>query len=58
MPILAKNYYRTAKGDKRVNCYVANIPKEVVNKTDLENKQIKIYAQSNKIIIEENKNGN
>ena len=53
MPKLAKNYYRTSKGDKRVNCYMANIPKEVVSKTEIsEDDDINIYAEDSKIIIE------
>lgn len=53
MPKLMKNYYRTSNGDKRVNCYMANIPKEVVRKTDiLDDDEIKIYAKNKKIIIE------
>ena len=30
MPKLAKNMYTTAKGERKLNCYVVNIPKEVV----------------------------
>ena len=53
MPKLAKNMYRSVKtGEKRLNCYIINIPKEIVNQTDLENKDLKITAENNKIIIE------
>lgn len=52
MPKLAKNMYTTAKGERKLNCYGVNIPKEVVNKTDLEGKELKIRAEGNKIIIE------
>lgn len=52
MPKLAKNMYTTAKGERKLNCYVCNIPKEIVNKTDLEGKELKIRAEKNKIIIE------
>ncbi len=52
MPKLAKNMYTTAKGERKLNCYVIHIPKEIVNKTDLEDKNIKISSQDNKIIIE------
>ena len=30
MPKLAKNMYTTTKGERKLNCYFANIPKEVV----------------------------
>lgn len=52
MPKFVKNMYMTMKGEKKVNCYMINIPKEVVNKTDLEGKELKIRAEGNKIIIE------
>ena len=53
MPKLAKNMYKSLKtGERRLNCYCLNIPKEVVNKTDLDGKELKIYAKDNKIIIE------
>ena len=52
MPKLAKNYYRTAKGDKRINCYMVNIPKEVVKKSDIEDTdEIAIYEELGAIII-------
>ena len=53
MTKLAKNMYTSLRtGERRLNCYVINIPKEIVNKTDLEDKQLKITAIDNKIIIE------
>lgn len=53
MPKLAKNMYRSLKtGERRLNCYVVSLPKEVVNKTDLVDKELKITAENNKIIIE------
>ena len=51
MPKLAKNMYTTAKGERKINCYVVNIPKEVVEKTNLKDK-----LKLKKYII--NKNGN
>ena len=39
MPKLAKNMYTTAKGERKLNCYVVNIPKEVVEKTNLKDMQ-------------------
>ena len=52
MTKLAKQYYLNAKGEKKVNCYKVNISKQLVDKTDLENKEIKIVVKDNKIIIE------
>lgn len=53
MPKLAKNMYLSIKtGERKLNCYVISIPKEIVHKTDLKDKDLKIYAQDNKIIIE------
>ena len=31
--------YTTAKGERKLNCYVCNIPKEVVEKTNLKDMQ-------------------
>lgn len=52
MPKLAKQYYLNAKGEKKVNCYKVNLSKQLVDKTDLEDKEIKIVVKDNKIIIE------
>ena len=57
MPKLAKNMYTTAKGERKINCYVVNIPKEVVEKTNLKDAELKITAKDNKVIIEKWKNG-
>lgn len=59
MPKLAKNYYRTAKGEKKLNCYLIHIPKEIVKKTNIsENDDVKVYEKNKKIIIERaEKNG-
>lgn len=53
MPKLAKNYYRTAKGEKKLNCYLIHIPKEIVKKTDItEQDEVRVYEKNKKIIIE------
>lgn len=49
---LAKQMYTTAKGERKLNCFVVNIPKEVVLRTNLVDKEIVVYAKDNKIIIE------
>ena len=57
MPKLAKNMYTTAKGERKINCYVVNIPKEVVEKTNLNDADLKISSKNSKIIIEKLGNG-
>jgi len=52
MPKLAKQYYLNAKGEKKVNCYKVNISKQIIDKTNLEDEEIKITIKDNKIIIE------
>ena len=53
MPKLAKNCYYDKDGNKKINCYMANIPKSVVGQTNItEFSEIKVYSQGNKIIIE------
>lgn len=53
MPKLAKNYYYGKNGERKINCYVVNISKEILNKTDIKDTDnIKIYSKENKIIIE------
>lgn len=54
MPKLAKNMYKSLKtGERRLNCYSCNIPKVVVEKTDIKDgDNIKIYVENKKIIIE------
>ena len=52
MPRLAKNYYRTKEGHKRINCYMANIPKEIVKKAGLEDDdEIAIREEYGTIVI-------
>ncbi len=53
MPKLAKNYYYGKNGERKVNCYLVNIPKAVLNKTNISDAdEIKISVKNNKIIIE------
>lgn len=53
MPKLAKNYYRTRDGQKKINCYMANIPKTIVNKAGIEDEdEIAIHEEYGAIIIE------
>ena len=52
MPKLSKLYYITSKGERKINCYNVQIPKKVVEQTNIQENNIKIYADNNKIIIE------
>ncbi len=53
MAKLMKNCYYDRNGNKKINCYMANIPKSVVAETNItESSEIKVYSQENKIIIE------
>lgn len=54
MPKLSKLYYTTSKGERKINCYNVQIPKKVVEQTNIEDNDIKVYAKDNKIIIERN----
>ena len=49
---LAKQMYTTSKGERKLNCFVVNIPKGIVLRTNLVDKEIVVYAKDNKIIIE------
>ena len=56
MAKLNKQYYYTANGEKKVNCYHVIIPKEIVTKTNItEDDKLKVYENDNKIIIEKSK---
>lgn len=52
MPKLSKLYYITSKGERKINCYNVQIPKKVVENTNIGENQIKVYSENNKIIIE------
>ncbi len=53
MPKLAKNYYYGKNGERKVNCYLVNIPKTILSKTNIsDGDEIKISVKNNKIIIE------
>lgn len=52
MPKLSKLYYITSKGERKINCYNVQIPKKVVEQTNIQENNIKVYAENNKIIIE------
>ncbi len=52
MPKLSKLYYITSKGERKINCYNVQIPRKIVEQTNIQDNNIKIYAENNKIIIE------
>lgn len=53
MAKLNKQCYFTSKGEKKVNCYHALIPKETLEKTNIkEDDEIEIKAENNKIIVQ------
>ena len=53
MPKLGKNYYNLGNGERRINCYMVNIPKRLVESTNIEeDDEIMIYAKDNRIIIQ------
>lgn len=53
MTKLAKNMWTTTKGERKLNCYLVNLSKEVVNKTNIkEEDELNIHAENNRIIIE------
>lgn len=49
---LVKSYYYSRNGEKKVNTYLINIPRAIVEETKLQDKQLKVTAKGNKIIIE------
>ena len=52
MPKLAKQYWINAKGERKVNCYKATIPRELVEKLNLQDKKITIKIENNKIVLD------
>lgn len=52
MAKLNKMYYYTSKHEKKLNCYYAVIPKEIVEQAKMEDSTIRITFKDKKIIIE------
>ena len=52
MTRLAKQYYYTASGDKRLNCYKLTIPKEIVEKLTFQNEKLTIKIENCKIVVD------
>ena len=56
MTKLNKNYYYSRTGERKINCYIVNVPKEVLQKSCIkEDDFIRVYAKDDKIIIEKEK---
>lgn len=49
---LVKSYYYSRNGEKKVNTYLINIPKAIVEEAKLQDQQLKVTADKGKIIIE------
>lgn len=56
MAKLNKMYYYTAKKEKKLNCYYVNIPKMLVEKAGLQDKEVIIKQDGERIIIGVDKN--
>lgn len=56
MAKINKMYYYTAKREKKLNCYYVNIPKVLVEKVGLQDKEVVIKQDGERIIIEVDKN--
>ena len=49
---LAKQYYTTANGERKLNCYILTIPKAVIEKTDItENDELVVIEETGEIKI-------
>ena len=49
---LVKSYYYGKNGEKKINTYLINLPKAIVEAAKLQDQQLKATAKGNKIIIE------
>jgi len=49
---LVKSYYYGKDGERKVNTYLINIPKAIVEKAHLQDKQLTVTEKDGKIIIE------
>ena len=53
MAKFSAQYYRTDKGEKKINCYHINISRCVVENSGIKSTdELKIYSKGSKIIIE------
>lgn len=54
MAKLNKMYYYT-KNEKKLNCYYINIPKKLVERMGLQDKEVEVKQDGDRIVIKENK---
>lgn len=52
MAKLNKMYYYTSKGEKKINRYYVSIPRELVEKLDLQDKEVEVKIIDNKIVVD------
>lgn len=52
MTKLVKQCWYNSKGEKKVNCYKATIPRELVEKLGLQDKEITVKIENNKIVLD------
>lgn len=45
-------HYYTSKGEKKVNCFIIPVPKDLVEKANLIGIDIQVKVEGNKIILE------
>lgn len=55
MPKLLKQYYYSSKGERKINSYKVSLSKEIVEQTGLQDKEIIIKQDGDRIIIEVDK---
>lgn len=55
MAKMNKMYYYTSKGERKLNCYNVVIPKELVEKLKLEDKEIEVKIENNKLVVDKKK---
>lgn len=56
MTKLLKQYYYSSKGERKINSYKLSLSKEIVEKTGLQDKEVVIKQDGERIIIEVDKN--
>lgn len=52
MKKLNKMFYYTSTGEKKLNCYYIPLPKEIVEKANLEDAEVEVKREGKRIIIE------
>jgi antitoxin component of MazEF toxin-antitoxin module len=50
-----KMYYYTSKGEKKLNCYYITIQKALVEQLNLQDEELQIKIENNKIVIDKKK---